>query len=53
MKRDKNYKMPKRLKTLLALLPFKNKEERNNFKNNMIDADIASQSQAGRKNVFN
>jgi hypothetical protein len=52
MKRDKNYKMSKRLKTLLALLPFKNKEARNSFKNNMIDAEIASQAQNARKKVF-
>ena len=53
MKRDKNYKMPKRLKTLLALLPFKTKADRNSFKNNMIDADVSTQAQTGRKNVFN
>jgi hypothetical protein len=52
MKRDKNYKMPKRIKTLLALLPFKNKEERNNFKNSMIDAEIVDPVQSTRKKVF-
>jgi hypothetical protein len=49
MKRDKNYKMSKRLKTLLALLPFKSTSDRNVFKNVMIDAELASQSQRTRK----
>jgi hypothetical protein len=49
MKRDKNYKMSKRLKTLLALLPFKNTSDRNVFKNIMIDAELVSQSQRTRK----
>ena len=52
MKRDKNYKMSKQLKTLLALLPFKGKEDRNRFRNNMIDAEIANQAQSARKKVF-
>ncbi len=52
MKRDKNYKMSKKLKTLLALLPFKDKEDRNRFRNNMIDAEVAGQAQSAHKKVF-
>jgi hypothetical protein len=40
MKRTANYKMPKTLKTMLALLPFSDSEERARFKNNMINAQI-------------
>jgi hypothetical protein len=52
MKRDSNYKMTKQLKTLLALLPFKSREDRNRFRNNMIDAEIANQAQSALKKVF-
>ena len=40
MKRTANYKMPKRLKTMLALMPFHDTEERARFKNKMINAEI-------------
>jgi len=52
MKRDSNYKMSKRLKTLITLLPFKSREERNKFRNNMIDAEISSQAQNAGRKVF-
>jgi len=32
--------MPKSLKTMLALLPFHNQEEKSRFKNRMINAHI-------------
>ena len=40
MKRTATYKMPKSLKTMLALLPFHDKEEKIRFKNRMINAHI-------------
>jgi len=40
MKRTSTYKMPKSLKTMLALLPFHNQEEKSRFKNRMINAHI-------------
>jgi hypothetical protein len=40
MKRTSNYKMSKKLKSLLALLPFPSKTEKSGFKNNMINAEI-------------
>jgi len=40
MKRTANYKMPKRLKTMLALMPFHDTEERARFRNKMINAEI-------------
>jgi len=40
MKRTSTYKMPKSLKTMLALLPFHDKEEKARFKNRMINAHI-------------
>jgi hypothetical protein len=49
MKRDKNYKMSKRLKTLLALMPFKSQSDRNVFKNVMIDAELVTKTQPSRK----
>jgi hypothetical protein len=40
MKRTETYKMSKRLKTMLALMPFQDGEERARFKNRMINAEI-------------
>ncbi len=39
---DKNYKMSKQLKTMLALSKFNSKEQRNQFKKNMIKAEHES-----------
>jgi hypothetical protein len=41
MKRDKNFKMSKRTKTMIALMPFKSQNDRDTFKNIMIDAQLA------------
>jgi hypothetical protein len=46
MKADKNFRMAKTTKTLLAMLPFKNQEDRNHFKRAMIDAQLASEKAA-------
>jgi hypothetical protein len=43
MKTDKNFRMSKTTKTLLALLPFKNQEQRNDFKRAMVQAQLASE----------
>lgn len=42
MKPDKNFRMSKRTKTMLALLPFKSQNDRNTFKANMIDAQLSA-----------
>jgi len=44
MKPDKTYKMSKQLKTLLALMPFPNKETKSAWKKNMIAAEIHAKS---------
>ena len=44
MKADKNFRMAKTTKTLMALLPFKNQEDRNSFKRAMIDAQLAAEA---------
>lgn len=44
MKRTSNYKMTKALKTSLALGRFKSKEQKNAWKNAMIDAEIHAAS---------
>lgn len=46
MKADKNFRMAKTTKTLLALLPFKDQEQRNAFKRGMIDAQLSSEKAA-------
>lgn len=43
MKRTSSYKMPKTLKTMLALMPFYNAEEKARFKKRMIDAQIQAE----------
>jgi len=43
MKTDKNFRLSKRTKTLLALLPFKDQEERNIFKRQMIHAEWSAE----------
>lgn len=45
MKTDKNFKLSKSAKRMLALLPFRDQEDRNAFKRRMIDAE-ASEIQA-------
>ena len=40
MKTDKNFKLSKTTKRMLALMPFRNQEDRNNFKRRMIDAEF-------------
>jgi hypothetical protein len=40
MKRNANYKMSKRLKTMLALMNFTDAEERARFRNKMINAEV-------------
>ena len=42
MKPDKNFRMSKRIKTMLALMPFKSQNDRNTFKSNMIDAQLSA-----------
>ena len=42
MKPDKNFRMSKRTKTMLALMPFKSQNDRNTFKNIMIDAQLSA-----------
>lgn len=44
MKRPSTYKMSKALKTSLALSKFKNREQKNAWKNAMIDAEIHAAS---------
>lgn len=40
---DKNFKMNKETKRMLALMPFKNQEARNNFKRAMVEAQATSE----------
>ena len=42
VKTDKNFKMAKTTKRMLAMLPFKDQEQRSAFKNMMIDAQVAA-----------
>ena len=42
MKIPSTFKLSKRNKTMIALLPFANKEQRNAFKRNMIQAQYIS-----------
>jgi hypothetical protein len=42
MKTPSTFKLSKRNKTLIALLPFKTEEQRNAFKRNMIQAQYIS-----------
>lgn len=45
MRTDKNFKLSKSAKRMLALMPFKTRDDRNAFKRRMIDAE-ASEIQA-------
>lgn len=45
MRTDKNFKLSKSAKRMLALMPFRDEEDRNAFKRRMIDAE-ASEIQA-------
>jgi hypothetical protein len=40
MKPDKNFRLSKPAKTMLALMPFRNQEDRNSFKRAMIEAEL-------------
>lgn len=40
MKTDKNFKLSKQTKRMLALMPFGSQEARNAFKRRMIDAEV-------------
>jgi len=52
MKTPSTFKLSKRNKTLTALLPFANREQRNAFKQNMIQAQyIASTSERQQMGV--
>lgn len=42
MKTPSTFKLSKKNKTLIALLPFQDKEQRNAFKRNMIQAQYTS-----------
>jgi hypothetical protein len=46
LKADKNFRLAKRTKTMLALMPFKSKEDRNSFKRAMIGAQLAAEAAA-------
>jgi len=43
MKPTKTFRLTKRTKTILALIGFKDQEQRNAFKNMMIQAQLASE----------
>jgi hypothetical protein len=42
MATDKNFKMSKSIKYMMALAPFANEEARNAFKRIMIDAEVSA-----------
>ena len=44
MKRTSTYKMSKRLKTMLALMPFHDKAEKDRWKSYMINAEVTAAS---------
>ena len=44
MKTDKNFRLSKTTKRMLALMPFNNQEERNNFKRAMISAQLSEET---------
>lgn len=46
MKADKNFRLAKTTKTMMALLPFRNQEDRNGFKRGMIQAQLAAEAAA-------
>lgn len=48
MKADKNFKMDKQTKTILALGKFRSPQDRNSFKRSMIDAKLCSEEAARR-----
>jgi hypothetical protein len=43
MKPGKTFKLSKRYKTMIALMPFKNKDQRDAFRHMMIHAQLASE----------
>jgi len=42
MKPDKNFRLSKKTKTLISLISFRSKEDRNDFKRAMIEAELCS-----------
>lgn len=44
LKADKNFRMAGQTKRMLALMPFKSKEDRNSFKRAMIQAQLAAEA---------
>jgi len=46
MKSDKNFRLAKTTKTMMALLPFRDQEDRNGFKRGMVQAQLAAEAAA-------
>jgi hypothetical protein len=44
LKADKNFRMAKTTKAMLALMPFRDQEDRNSFKRGMIVAQLAEEA---------
>lgn len=44
LKPDKNFRMKSSTKTMLALMKFRDREDRNHFKRMMIDAQLCEES---------
>lgn len=44
LKPDKNFKMSKTTKRMLALMPFRDQEDRNSFKRAMISAQLSEEA---------
>ena len=49
MKPSKTFKLSKRTKTLMALMPFSSGDQRHAFKNMMIQAQLASETRPARE----
>jgi hypothetical protein len=48
LKADKNFRLNKETKRMLALMPFANNEARNSFKRAMINAQLSAEEAARR-----
>lgn len=46
MKSDKNFRLAKTSKAMMALLPFRDQTDRNGFKRGMIQAQLAAEAAA-------
>lgn len=44
MKSDKNFRLAKSTKAMMALLPFRDQEDRNGYKRGMIQAQLAAEA---------